>query len=755
MTHEKPAKEQGRILIVDDNPANLKLLMDLLTECGYITHPVSEGELALRFARSTPPDLILLDIVMPGMDGYQVCRQLKADDRTREIPVIFMTALSEIGDKVAGFQLGAVDYITKPFQTEEALARVRTHITLHTMQMRLEAQNRQLQHEIAERRRAEEALQRTHADLERRVQERTTDLAQANRMLNILSECSLAIMRATEEPALLQEICRIIIDLGGYPLVWIGYAEEDAERRVRPVAQAGFEEGYLDTVNITWSDSERGRGPTGTAIRTGEPCIAKDIPTDPGFAPWRKEALRRNYASSIALPLKRDDQVFGALNIYAAVPDAFPVEEVRLLKELTSNLAFGITSLREQIARRRAEEEQEKLQVQLLQAQKMELVGRLAGGVAHEFNNILAVILGNAELAMLKIAPSDPLRARLQTIEKAARYSADLIRQLLAFARHQTIYPIAMNLNETIRAMLTLLRRLIGEDIELVWTPAAKLWHAKLDPSQIHQVLTNLCVNARDAIAGVGRIHIETDNVTFTEEHDTGGFRIAPGDYVLLSVGDDGCGMGEEIQAHLFEPFFTTKGIGEGSGLGLATVYGIVKQNDGFIDVFSEPGGGSTFKVYFPRHGEGIEEVPADNCHAQANAGNRGTVLLVEDEPELLELCQSMLMNLGYRVLSAATPTSAIQLAQDSTKAIHLLITDVVMPEMNGLDMAKQLKMIHPNLKCLFMSGYTADIIAKRGILDDHVHFLQKPFSMNDLAHTVRRVLEASSGPPEEKTSTP
>lgn len=874
MSVEKPDKAIGRILVVDDNPDNLQVLMKLLTKHGFVTYPASEGELALRFVRSTPPDLILLDILMPGMDGYQVCRQLKADAQTREIPVIFMTALSEIQDKVAGFKLGAVDYITKPFQAEEALARVRTHITLHHMQKRLEAQNRQLQREIAERRRAENELQMAHADLERRVEERTADLAQANRMLNILSECNLALVRATEEPALLQEICRIIIDLGGYPLVWIGYAEQDDERRVRPMAQAGFEEGYLDTVDITWADTERGRGPTGTAIRTGEPCIVKDIQTDPSFAPWRHEAVRRSYASSIALPLKREGRVFGALNIYAAAPNAFPAEEVRLLMELAGDLAFGITSLHERQARRLAEEalrrseekyrtvadftydweywqgpdgryiyvspsceritgfrdesflknpklldriihpddreiwaahkaetadhqnddskdfeldfriithggeerwighccqpvygrggqylgirgsnrditkhklaerEQEKLQVQLLQSQKMELVGRLAGGVAHDFNNILAVILGNAELALLKVAPSDPLRARLRGIEKAARRSADLVRQLLAFARNQTISPIVLNLNEAVPAMLTLLRRLIGEDIELEWAPAKGLWNVRLDPSQIDQVLTNLCINARDAIAGVGRIGIKTDNITFEKDHETERFGVVRGEYVLLSVNDDGCGMSEELQVHLFEPFFTTKGIGEGTGLGLATVYGIVKQNEGFIEVASELGGGSTFKIYFPRYAKVPEKVEPVTASSKEDVGGPETVLLVEDEPELLELCQSMLRDMGYRVMSARTPTSAIQIAQNHTEDIHLLITDVVMPEMNGSDLVNQLQATRPNLKFLYMSGYTANIIANRGVLDSDLHFIQKPFAMNDFCCKVRRALE-------------
>ena len=389
-----------------------------------------------------------------------------------------------------------------------------------------------------------------------------------------------------------------------------------------------------------------------------------------------------------------------------------------------------------------AEQEREKLQAQLLQSQKMELVGRLAGGVAHDFNNILAVILGNTELALMKVVPSDPLRSRLQGIEKAARRSADLVRQLLAFARNQTIAPIVLNLNEAVPAMLNLLRRLIGEDIELIWVPQKALWHVKLDPSQIDQVLTNLCINARDAIAGVGRIRIETNNVTFEQDHVNDRFGVVRGEYVLLAVSDDGCGMDEEIQSHLFEPFFTTKSIGEGTGLGLATVYGIVKQNNGFIDVFSEPGKGSVFKIYFPHNAEGSARVSPTDSPVKADVCGRETVLLVEDEPDLLDLCRSMLADLGYRVLSAFTPTTAIEIAQNHTEDIHLLITDVVMPEMTGSDLVKQIQALHPNLKYLYMSGYTANIIANKGVLDSDLHFIQKPFAMKDLAKKVRRVLE-------------
>jgi two-component system cell cycle sensor histidine kinase/response regulator CckA len=394
--------------------------------------------------------------------------------------------------------------------------------------------------------------------------------------------------------------------------------------------------------------------------------------------------------------------------------------------------------------RKQAEAEKEKLQAQLIQAQKMEAVGRLAGGVAHDFNNMLTVIMGHTELALKNVAPLDPLHADLQEIDQAARRSADLTRQLLAFARKQTIAPRVLNLNDTVSGMLKILRRLIGEDIDLAWRPGAELWPVKIDPSQIDQILANLCVNARDAITGVGKVTIETGNITLDEAYcaDHAGF--VPGDYVLLAVSDDGCGMDEETQAHLFEPFFTTKGMGKGTGLGLATVYGIVKQNNGFIYVYSEPGQGTTFKIYFPHHKVEPAETSVESA-LETPLGGTEIVLMVEDEKAILDLGKSILRELGYTVLIAKTPGEAIRLVDEHTGDIHLLLTDVVMPEMNGRVLAERLASIRPGLKCLYMSGYTANAIAYRGVLEEGVHFIQKPFSMKDLAVRVREVLDHKS----------
>ncbi|MEE4362864.1 MAG: ATP-binding protein [Desulfotignum sp.] len=382
-----------------------------------------------------------------------------------------------------------------------------------------------------------------------------------------------------------------------------------------------------------------------------------------------------------------------------------------------------------------------KMEEQLRQAQKMEAVGTLAGGVAHDFNNMLGVISGHAELALKKADPEDNLYRDLMQIHSAANRSAGITRQLLAFARKQTISPKVLDLNDTVKKMLKMLGRLIGEDIDLLWEPAEDVCTVNMDPSQIDQILANLCVNARDAIAGVGRITIETGNIRFDQTYCDTHAGFVPGEFVLLAVSDNGCGMDQITQKNLFEPFYTTKKPGKGTGLGLATVYGIVKQNSGFINVYSETGMGSTFRIYLPRH-TGVPGRITEESVSPMPLGKKETILIVEDEATILEMLESMLESLGYTPLSADTPGRAIQIAREHTAPIHLLMTDVVMPEMNGRHLAEKMADICPQLKIVFMSGYTANVIAHQGVLHEDVHFLQKPFSMEDLAKKIRKVLD-------------
>jgi PAS domain S-box-containing protein len=384
--------------------------------------------------------------------------------------------------------------------------------------------------------------------------------------------------------------------------------------------------------------------------------------------------------------------------------------------------------------------ERKKLEEQLRQAQKMEAVGRLAGGVAHDFNNMLSVILGYCELIISKLKPFDPILTPLKAVQSAANRSADLTRQLLAFSRKQTIAPRVIDLNDQTRTMDRLLTRIIGEDIELKLKLETGLWPVYIDPAQIDQVLANLAVNSRDAMPGGGKLTVGTSNITLDEQYSEIHLGFRPGDFVMLAVSDTGCGMDRETLAHVFEPFFTTKPEGKGTGLGLATVYGIVKQNDGYVNIYSEPHLGTTVKIYLPRY-SGQEETDTPAVVKVPSQGGRETVLLVEDDESIRTMAKTMLEGLGYVVLEAGAPGEAILLCEKHAEQIDLLLTDVVMPNMNGKELNSRIRQIKPGMRTLFMSGYTADAIAHLGELENGACFMQKPFTLEDLAKKMRETL--------------
>jgi len=400
---------------------------------------------------------------------------------------------------------------------------------------------------------------------------------------------------------------------------------------------------------------------------------------------------------------------------------------------------------------KRYEEEQTKLENQLHQSQKMKAVGELAGGVAHDFNNMLGVILGHAEIALLKSGKSSHITSNLEGIIKASKHSADLTKQLLTFARKQSIEPKVLDLNRSVAVMLEMLKRLIGENIQLTFDQEANLWPVKVDPSQVDQILANLCVNARDAIDGIGEITIKTGNYntedysseeSHTTQSSTAALVLPPGPYVQITVSDNGAGIENDVLGHIFEPFYTTKAIGQGTGLGLSTVFGAVKQNGGFIEALSELKQGTVFNIYFPR----VNAAVSQNEGLALNQYHHGTetVLIVEDEDMLLDIERNILEHYGYNVLSASTVGLAEAHAREYAGQIDLLLTDVIMPEMNGRELSERLMTISPDMKVLYMSGYTADIIATHGVISDDVQLLQKPFSIKDLASKVREVLDIS-----------
>ncbi|MCX8123489.1 MAG: PAS domain S-box protein [Spirochaetes bacterium] len=402
----------------------------------------------------------------------------------------------------------------------------------------------------------------------------------------------------------------------------------------------------------------------------------------------------------------------------------------------------GLLSVLDITEKKKDEEEKKKLQEQLLQSQKMEAIGTLAGGVAHEFNNMLNIIAGHAELALINIPNDSPARQDVEEIKKAAQRSAEITKKLLTFARkHEDAYT-TINLNETIDAIIGMLQRLIGENIQLIWKPLKKELLVKIDPLSIDQILVNLCVNARDAISNHGNITIRTSVVNLDEVMalQNGVF---PGDYAVIDVSDTGQGMDDETLQHIFDPFFTTKAVGKGTGLGLSTVYGIVKNNGGFIKVRSDKGKGSTFSIYLPLFIERKEFAPYYDEAIMTLYRGTETILLVEDEVSILNMTRKMLENLGYTVLPTSDPFEALEIAKKYAGTIHLLFTDVVMPKMNGVDLSKLITALHPSIKVIYTSGYPAEILSQHNFKPNTVNYLPKPVSFAVLASAIRTILES------------
>ena len=602
--------------------------------------------------------------------------------------------------------------------------------------VRFEAQGRRylmgMGIDIAERKRAEDALLASESKL--------TSYASQMEQFSLSAASMLSI---EDEKLIFSKISQAIVEYSDFRRVLISlFKEEEPYREI--IGYGGISKEVVDRISAiplrkSWYDQVFEQG-----IHMGQysyyiPHTMKDLLNQEavvyGSGPSPVEEMSWHPEDNLFVRMNDDKGEFiGVISVDDAKSGLKPSLEVIRPLEVYSSLISQIVVLKREQKRR------ERLEDQLRQAQKMESVGRLAGGVAHDFNNMLGVILGNVEMLMDGIDPSQPIHTDLQEIRRAAERSADITRQLLAFARKQTVAPRVIDLNRTIEGMLKMLRRLIGEDINLAWTPGENLWPVKIDPSQIDQILANLCVNARDAIAGVGDLRVETRNAIVSEEFCATHRGFVPGEYVRIAVKDSGSGMDGETMSHIFEPFYTTKDFGEGTGLGLATVYGIVKQNNGFIDVDSAPGEGTRFTLYLPRHCEPAEQIrkteqPAADLHGQE------VVLVVEDEPTILKMTATMLNRLGYAVLEADSPTAALSIVGGHDGGIDLLLTDVVMPGMNGRDLAGQLAEKYPRMKCLFMSGYPANVISEQGSLDEGVHFIQKPFTKKVLAEGVRRAL--------------
>ncbi|OGR68331.1 MAG: hypothetical protein A2081_01930 [Elusimicrobia bacterium GWC2_61_19] len=561
-------------------------------------------------------------------------------------------------------------------------------------------------------------------------------LRRMNRLYSILSLVNEAIVRVRTPQKLYAEICRIAVESGGMKFAWVGLPGPDG--LILPVASGGNDEGYLQGLRVSLDASTpEGRGPSGTAAREGKIIINSDTETNPAMMPWREAALQRGFKSSAAFPIGGG----GIITFYAEEAGFFMEDEERLLASLAENVTYAVNSMKSELARAEATSQLEYTREQLRQSQKMEAIGRLAGGVAHDFNNILTAILSYAGFLNSSLDAADPRRGDVGEITAAAERAATLTRQLLAFSRRQVLLPRVINLNNTISGMKDMLRRLIGEHIELSLRLSGNIASVKADPGQIEQTIMNLIVNSKDAITGSGKIIIETAALTLTENapgrHDV----VPPGRYVRLMISDTGAGMGAETLAHIFEPFFTTKEPGKGTGLGLSMVYGTIKQSGGYIWVYSEPGSGTSFKIYFPEAAEGAE-APVAAAPAGKPRGGTETVVLVEDEAQVRGAMARTLRENGYAVIEAANGADALELGAETFRKAGLLVTDLVMPETGGIELAAAARKMVPGLPVVYISGYSEELVAASNTIGENSLFVQKPIDSDTLLLKVREALD-------------
>jgi len=485
-----------------------------------------------------------------------------------------------------------------------------------------------------------------------------------------------------------------------------------------------------------------GESLAGQVAATGRPLLLRDPASHPSMLPEHAQAMRRlGYHGMLTVPARVGDRVVGVLSFLTRREEGFSTEDLAIATAFASHAAVALENSRLLHESRRAYDELAQTQGQLEQAQKMDAIGRLAGGVAHDFNNLLTVILGRTDILLTQIKAEDPLRRGIALIQRTAGRAAELTKQLLAFSRKQVLEAVVLDLGVVTTDMKEMLARLIGEDIALVTNLAATLGHVKADRGQIEQVVMNLAINARDAMPQGGQLVVETANADLDDEYVRRNVGSRPGPHVMLAVSDSGVGIPRELQRHIFEPFFTTKEQGKGTGLGLATVYGIVKQSGGYIEVDSEPGRGTTFRIYLPRV-DSASPAAERSPRAAAPTGGTETILLVEDEDGVRELARDILRSSGYTVLEGRNGAEGLLLGERHQGALDLLLTDVVMPRMSGRELAERMVSLRPELSVLYMSGYTDDAVIRHGVLGSDTAFLQKPFTPAALVQRVRETLD-------------
>ncbi|HEX4627820.1 MAG TPA: PAS domain S-box protein [Gemmatimonadales bacterium] len=759
-----------RILLVDDIPADAELIEHELRRAGlFLTARRVDTEPAFRDAlREFAPDLILTDHSMPRFSGADALRIAHAE--RPDTPVLVVTGSLDEETAADYIKAGATDYVVKQ-RLDRLGAAVLRALSLRTARL--------------EQARAEEARHQSEERFRALIEHGADAIA-------LVGPDGTVLFASQSAERLLGFAPAELVGRAGFERVH----PDDVPRLQAAFAEIARRPGVAVAVGVRWQHADGSwRFIDAVAVnRQGEPAVGAIVVNFRDVTERRQaeDALRlseeryRNLVDGVRdviFALTPDGaiaalnpafetmtgwpraawlgQPFEALLHPADVPDALELfgrvlrGEPRATSQLRVRTERGEDRLAEFSASAQLREgalvgilgigrdvtERVHLEQQLRQAQKMEAVGRLAGGIAHDFNNILTAITGYVDLLLEDLAASDPRRQDAQEVRKAADRAAALTRQLLAFSRQQVLQPRVLDLNTLVADLEKMLRRLLGEDVDLATRLDPGLAAVKADPGQIEQVVMNLAVNARDAMPQGGKLTIETGNVEFDGEYARAHFPATPGRYVMLAVSDTGVGMTPDVQAHLFEPFFTTKERGKGTGLGLATVYGIVKQSGGFVWVYSEPDRGAAFKVYLPR----VEEAAAPPAAAVAPAARaRGTetVLLAEDEAPVRAVARQVLQRHGYTVLEAPSAEVALDVAARYSGAIHLLLTDVVMPGMSGHELAKQLSALRPEVRVIYMSGYTDDAITRHGVLEPGLAFVQKPFTADAIARKVREVLD-------------
>jgi PAS domain S-box-containing protein len=659
--------ENHTLLVVDDNPANLSVIVDYLAECGFQVIVARNGETALALARSERPDLILLDVMLPGIDGFEICKRLMADHQTRHIMVIFMTVLTETGSKVKGLELGAVDYITKPFQQDELLARVTTHLRLKDLTENLEqmvsrktkeltAANQQLNQQIAESRKIEAALRESEGRYRAAIENSNDGIA--------------------------------IIEAGN--LIYINHK--------------------LQTI-LGYDDRERLIG-----------LSVADI-----FHPDEKERVTQyNRLRMAGRPAPERYEAKGAKKDGQTV--FFDISATRITyQDQVAVLAFfnDIT-------------QRKQLEIQLQQAQKMEAIGTLAGGIAHDFNNILSAIIGHTELAMMDKRLASPTSAHLKQAMDASHRARELVHQILTFSRQKDLDRKPVNLSLLVDEALKMLRASLPATIEIHSIIKDRQNMIMADATQIHQVLMNLCTNAAQAMPDErGALEISLELVDLDAAHAS---PLKPGPYLKLGVSDDGHGMDRQILDRIFDPYFSTKKPGEGTGLGLAVVHGIVMSYDGAIKVHSRPGKGTRFDILLPVTQQQDSEIRELSLDALPPGNER--ILLVDDEETLVNIYDEMLNYLGYDITPATDSGVAWQIFKAQPDAFDLVITDLTMPRMTGDVLSQKMLALRPALPIIVCSGYSSRLTNEQAEALGIRRYLMKPLVIEQLAYAIREVLD-------------